>query len=284
MSAATLAVALFATTLVPRPGSAQDTTAPALDDLSTDSLKAWISAAEQGNAEAQIRLGILYRFGLGVPEDGAEAARWYRAAAEQGSASAQGSLGFMYANGLGVPKDGAEAVRWYRAAAEQGRVGAQNALGRMYAKRGSSQDGAGQSAGICRRGEGDAGTQLILGSMYARVRGFPKTPPAVPLVFAPPKTGYPLASSARSHVRPRRGSWKTTPRPSVGFAPRPDRTTPAQGALGACPLSAMVFPERCQGCAGIALRPNRARSRPVLRTHVRHRRRCSGERRRAVRW
>ena len=40
--------------------------------------------------------------------------------AEQGDAFAQFSLGIMYDNGEGVPQDYAEAVKWYRLAAEQG--------------------------------------------------------------------------------------------------------------------------------------------------------------------
>ena len=35
---------------------------------------------------AQFNLGVLYNFGLGVPENHAEAARWYRLAADQGNA------------------------------------------------------------------------------------------------------------------------------------------------------------------------------------------------------
>ena len=41
----------------------------------------------------------------------------FRPIAEQGNASAQYNLGFMYANGEGVPEDDAEAVKWYRLAA-----------------------------------------------------------------------------------------------------------------------------------------------------------------------
>ena len=52
--------------------------------------------------------------------------------AEQGIAGAQHFLGFMYGAGLGVPQDYAEAVRWYRRAAEQGDASAQNNLGVMY--------------------------------------------------------------------------------------------------------------------------------------------------------
>ena len=37
--------------------------------------------------------------GLGVAQDYTEAARWYRSAAEQGDANAQASLAMMYASG-----------------------------------------------------------------------------------------------------------------------------------------------------------------------------------------
>ncbi len=77
-----------------------------------------LQCAEQGNADAQVTLGIMYQFGLGVPQDDAEAVRWYRLAAEQGDAGAQAKLGLMYGSGRGVPQDDAEAVRWYRLAAE----------------------------------------------------------------------------------------------------------------------------------------------------------------------
>ena len=75
----------------------------------------------------------MYANGEGVPQDYAEAVRWYRLAAEQGNASAQHNLGLMYANGEGVPQDYAEAVRWYRLAAEQGNASAQVNLGAKYA-------------------------------------------------------------------------------------------------------------------------------------------------------
>ena len=58
--------------------------------------------------------------GDGVPQDYKEAVKWYRLAAEQGYADAQYNLGLMYSNGEGVPQDYKEAVKWYRLAAEQG--------------------------------------------------------------------------------------------------------------------------------------------------------------------
>ena len=76
--------------------------------------------AEQGVANAQYSLGLMYDNGRGVPEDDKEAVKWYRKAAEQGYAKAQYNLGAMYFLGMGVPKDDKEAVKWWRLAAEQG--------------------------------------------------------------------------------------------------------------------------------------------------------------------
>ena len=90
-------------------------------------------AAEQGIARAQLTLGFMYANGEGVPQDAAEAVRWYRLAAEQGHASAQYDLGVTYGTGEGVPQDYTEAVTWYRKAAEQGHADAQFNLGLMYA-------------------------------------------------------------------------------------------------------------------------------------------------------
>ena len=99
--------------------------------------------AEQGDASAQYTLGFRYASGRGVPQDDAEAVRWYRLAAEQGDASAQLNLGLMHANGEGVLKDDAEAVRWFRLAAGQGDARAQHNLGVMYREgRGVLKDSA----------------------------------------------------------------------------------------------------------------------------------------------
>ena len=77
-----------------------------VNELSLDELRV---LAEQGNAEAQNTLGFRYLDGDGVPQDDAEAVRWWRLAADQGQAEAQFNLGLMYANGRGVPQDDAEA-------------------------------------------------------------------------------------------------------------------------------------------------------------------------------
>jgi TPR repeat protein len=88
--------------------------------------------AEQGDAFAQYNLALFYSKGQGVPQDYAEATKWYRKAAEQGDADAQYNLALYYSKGQGVPQDYAEAAKWYRRAAEQGNTMAQLNLGFMY--------------------------------------------------------------------------------------------------------------------------------------------------------
>ena len=62
----------------------------------------------------------MYSRGEGVPEDDAEAVRWYRLAAEQRNALAQTNLGFMYAYGDGVPEDLVFAYMWFDLSVAQG--------------------------------------------------------------------------------------------------------------------------------------------------------------------
>lgn len=88
--------------------------------------------AEQGIADAQNALGVMYYNGEGVPQDYGEAVRWYRRAADQGLAAAQFNLAVMYDRGRGVPQDDPEAVTWYRLAVDQGFAAAQYNLGFMY--------------------------------------------------------------------------------------------------------------------------------------------------------
>ncbi len=90
-------------------------------------------AAEQGHADAQYDLGLMYANGEGVVEDDTEGAHWLRMAAGQGHAEAQYRLGRMFEEGEGVARDPEEAVRWYRLAGEQGIVLAQYQLGKLYA-------------------------------------------------------------------------------------------------------------------------------------------------------
>ena len=75
----------------------------------------------------------MYANGEGVPQDHAEAVRWYRMAAEQGNAGAQGNLCVMYYEGQGVPQDYVTAHMWFNLGAAKGAPGvdeARDALGK----------------------------------------------------------------------------------------------------------------------------------------------------------
>ena len=85
-----------------------------------EAVKWYRKAAEQGDADAQFNLALMYDYGRGVTEDDAEAVRWYRKAAEQGGARAQLNLGVMYYSGNGVLQDTIAAHMWFNIAAENG--------------------------------------------------------------------------------------------------------------------------------------------------------------------
>ena len=96
-------------------------------------LREWTPLAEQGEADAQTILGVMYEEGKGVPQDYKTAVKWYKLAAEQGDADAQTQMGFMYNKGKGVPQNDKTAVKWWTLAAEQGNALAQGNLGAGYA-------------------------------------------------------------------------------------------------------------------------------------------------------
>ena len=91
-------------------------------------------AAEQGHADSQFYLGLLYTLGEGVPKDDSKCIELYTKAAEQGHVSAQAMLGFIHRKGLGVPKNHAAAIEFYTKAAEQGHAESQHDLGHIHWK------------------------------------------------------------------------------------------------------------------------------------------------------
>ena len=88
--------------------------------------------AEQGNAEAQFRMAIMYQNGLGMVKNDHQALRYKHEAAMQRHALAQHGLGFKYLQGECADKDQAKAVEWLTKAAEQGMQGSMTTLAIMY--------------------------------------------------------------------------------------------------------------------------------------------------------
>ena len=99
----------------------------------TSALQIWRPLAQEGSADAQNALGVLYDNGMGVQRDHAAAAEWFFKAAQQGLASGEYDLGVCYDHGSGVAKSETIAAYWYRRAADQGAPAAQLTLGSMYA-------------------------------------------------------------------------------------------------------------------------------------------------------
>ena len=86
----------------------------------TEAIKWYRQAANKGDSNAQLNLGICYYYGNGVARDFAEAVKWYRKAAEQENGDAQLALGKCYQKGKGVNQSDSEAEMWFQKAAENG--------------------------------------------------------------------------------------------------------------------------------------------------------------------
>src|SRR5262245_33869259 len=88
---------------------------PISQALVSAKLKALRSSAQEGDANAQYRLGWIYAarlLALRNYADPVESMKWLRRAAEQGHTEAQKILGRNYARANGVPRDYVEAYKW----------------------------------------------------------------------------------------------------------------------------------------------------------------------------
>jgi len=165
-------------------------------------VRLFLRAAEQGNAEAQYKLGTLFGNGEGVAQDFVKAAKWWEKAAQQGNAGAQRGLGFMfykikeykeaaslyqlaaeqddaeaqsnlgtmYSEGTGVVQNHKEASKWWLRAANQGFASAQFNLGRMYYRGEVVLKDNSEAAKwfIKAANQGNAMAQFFLGTIYVR--------------------------------------------------------------------------------------------------------------------
>ena len=132
--------------------------------------------AEQGSAEAQASLGLMYLIGRGVPRDYEQAFTWSSKGAVAGSSRAQFDLGYLYLRGLGTTQDLAKAFFWFQKAAASGSIPAQADLGMLYLKGwgvGVNYTQAARHFGIA-AAAGNAEAEADLGTLYAEGEGVPK--------------------------------------------------------------------------------------------------------------
>ncbi|KAF9120579.1 hypothetical protein BGW39_011259 [Mortierella sp. 14UC] len=109
-----------------------------LGDLSREAkdysqaMKWFVKAADQGNAVSHRKLGYLYDFGLGVPQNDSLAYEWYLKSAELGDPLGQCNLALCYKEGQGVEQDLKKYLECMFKAGEQGVPQAQCSIGVQY--------------------------------------------------------------------------------------------------------------------------------------------------------
>ncbi len=116
MKKAIFLAALTALTLIGATAQAQEYNdgflAAAAGDYTTAVAK-WRPLAENGDANAQFNMALIYHKGLGVAADEALAVGWYHRAANNGSRYAQEFLAAAYEQGwFGLPQDRQLAQYW----------------------------------------------------------------------------------------------------------------------------------------------------------------------------
>lgn len=127
----------------------------------------------QEDAAQQFDLAMRHHNGTGVLQDYATAAMHLQTAAEHGFAPAQNMLGRYYFEGLGVPQNRAEAMRWFEAAADSGDPVHLFDLAQMLeadpatATRAAQMYGRAAAAGL-------ADASVSLGVLYQEGRGVPQ--------------------------------------------------------------------------------------------------------------
>ncbi|MBO7351597.1 MAG: sel1 repeat family protein, partial [Candidatus Methanomethylophilaceae archaeon] len=95
-----------------------------------EAVRFYLTCAEEGDAEAQAKIGFMYLMGKGIPKDKELALKWLSKAADSGDGTAMYRIGQMYDQGLcNTDPDEKLAFKWYEKAAEAGNRDAQFALG-----------------------------------------------------------------------------------------------------------------------------------------------------------
>ena len=98
-----------------------------------NAMQFYLQASQENNAEAQLRIGMMYFTGKGVPKDRAETEKWYKLSAQNGNSHALYILGSWYEYGReGYAIDYQKASDYYLKAAQKGHARSQCHLGRFY--------------------------------------------------------------------------------------------------------------------------------------------------------
>ena len=76
-------------------------------------LKAFREAADDGNVEAMMYLGVMYGSGTGTEVNYTDSMAWFVKAANHGDSQAMTNIGLLYYRGLGQTQDYRQALSWF---------------------------------------------------------------------------------------------------------------------------------------------------------------------------
>lgn len=178
--------------------------------------------ADRGNPIAANNLGVLYANGKNVPQDFAEAKKWFLFASEHGNPAGEFNLGFAYQHGQGTAVDVPEAIKWFHMAADHNLPAAKLTLSVLY------HTGAGvpkddiEAVRLARSAavEGFPMAQAYLGALYLDGAGVP----------ADDSLAYEWASIGASKIPPPLGLMANAMRDNAAKGLSPTELTEAQAA------------------------------------------------------
>ncbi len=126
--------------------------------------------------KAMTLLGELYGGGLGVPQNDAKAAEWYKLAADRGDREAMFALAMLRLQGRAGPRDRDAAAKWLAAAAKLGHPLAAYDLALLYIEGQLFPRDFSRAAELLRVAAeaGNPAAQYALGTLYKQGRGVPK--------------------------------------------------------------------------------------------------------------
>ncbi len=136
----------------------------------------FMTMARNGDARADGILGIMYNYGVGVPENVVEARKWYERGYAAGDVRSAVGLGVIYAFGFGVKPDGDKARQYLWTAVDKGDVTAMSWLSQVYSSGVGELPDYAKARDLARRAaaEGNARGQYQLGFLYSQGMGGPR--------------------------------------------------------------------------------------------------------------
>jgi len=171
------AIARTVTATYPEPPQGDGTLARAAELAKakrfSEAFSLFLESAKNGNTQAQRYVGDLYKSGLGVLPDVAQARQWYETAAAGGDSTAANTLGLLYYFGQGGAQDYAKARVLFEQSAKAGNAeGMLNAGNLCVSGKGGPQDYAQASRWYsAAAAAGNAIAMVELGNLYQRGQG-----------------------------------------------------------------------------------------------------------------